>query len=134
VKDINPGTPLAFADVGGSLLFFQGLDLWKSDGSAAGTQLVAAGVSPGDSQTTANGLLFFRTGWGAYGGSLGRSDGTAAGTFQLLSYEGPHNGGPKNLVNLNGTLFFSAFGPTLSGNGYDYGMWKSDGPSRARCR
>ena len=127
VKGINTGTynlPPAFADVGGSLLFFQGPDLWKSDGSAAGTQLVGAGVSFGSFETTANGLLFFSSGLGSYGGSLWRSDGTAAGTFQLLSYEGPHNSGPKNLVNLNGTLFFSAF---TGGEGSGYGILKSDG-------
>ena len=57
--------------------------LWRTDGSEAGTQVVADlgtfGSVPGDMRAT-NSLLFFRAG---YDNALWRSDGTAAGTFSL---------------------------------------------------
>src|SRR5262245_36853368 len=73
VKDINPGsdasTPGTFADVNGTLFFsardsIGNVELWRSDGTAAGTQLVkdivpGAGGSGPNALTNVNGTLMF---------------------------------------------------------------------------
>ena len=76
-----------------------------------------------NSLTVSGGKLYFV----APGGSdtqLWTTDGTIAGTTQLTT-ENAGSGGlnPSNLVDLNGTLFFTANDPA---NGED-GLWSSDG-------
>jgi len=62
-----------------------GIEPWKSDGTAAGTQLVkdilpgSDGSGPTD-LTNVNGTLFFAARDGVHGPELWKSDGTAAGT------------------------------------------------------
>ena len=62
-----------------------GAELWKSDGTAAGTVLVKD-INPGsassypDHLTNVNGTLFFTADDGTHGAELWKSDGTAAGT------------------------------------------------------
>src|SRR2546422_6814941 len=62
-----------------------GLELWKSDGTAAGTVLVkdiypgAAGAGP-TGLTNVDGTLFFSADDGIHGNELWKSDGTAEGT------------------------------------------------------
>ncbi len=71
-------------------LYFQasegsiGAELWRSDGTSAGTVLVRD-ISPGDGAfprhlTNVNGMLYFRADDGNSGTELWRSDGTLAGT------------------------------------------------------
>ena len=63
-----------------------GDELWKSDGTAAGTVLVdghqpwAASVPTPADLTHVNGTLFFVANDGVHGIELWKSDGTAAGT------------------------------------------------------
>jgi ELWxxDGT repeat protein len=73
----------------GDELFFVGIgadgrELWKTDGTAAGTQQVADINATGDSDPTnfvvADGVLFFSADDGVNGRELWRSDGTEAGT------------------------------------------------------
>src|SRR5260370_26879046 len=149
VKDINPGTgwssPAGLTNVNGTLFFVasdgttKGSGLWKSDGTAAGTVLVE-NVSAGN-LTNVNGTLFFAGNDGSHGTELWKSDGTTNGTKMVkdiysgsTSYHGNFYGhyhfkiqnssNPSGLVNVNGTLFFTAndgtHGPEL---------WKSDGSS-----
>jgi ELWxxDGT repeat protein len=91
MKDIHPG---GFTVFNGALYFaaddgVNGYELWKSDGTAAGTVMVknintAAGASsyPYDF-TVLNGALYFQADDGVNGYELWQSDGTGANT-QLL--------------------------------------------------
>jgi ELWxxDGT repeat protein len=135
VKDIFPGyysnsngtfpnssDPGYLTNVNGTLFFtandgVHGDELWKSDGTAAGTVLVAD-ISPGSlgsyprSLTNVNGTLFFSVS----GNQLWKSDGTATGTVVVKNF----NAIPEDLTNVNGTLFF---------DDNDEELWKSDGTS-----
>jgi MYXO-CTERM domain-containing protein len=131
VRDIWPGNlssnPSSMVNVNGTLFFAAddgvgGKELWKSDGTAAGTVLVKD-IRPGSwgsdpaYLTNVNGTLFFAadaTGWGP---ELWKSDGTTAGTVLVKSVSYP-----SNFTLVNKTLFFTASDST---NGNE--LWKSDG-------
>jgi len=151
VKDIYPGMqcyysywsgwqcspassfPSGFTNVNGTLFFTAGDDttgyeLWKSDGTEAGTVLVKDINPGGDSSfpsdlTNVNGTLFFEAGDGTAGSELWKSDGTEAGTVLVKDiYPGSAYSLPRYLTDVNGTLFFSA---TDGVHGTE--LWKSDG-------
>jgi ELWxxDGT repeat protein len=132
-------TPVGLVNVNGKVFFFandgsHGNELWKSDGTAAGTGLVLD-INPGsDGSNTAyspqlvnvNGVVYYSASDGVHGSELWRSDGTAAGT-RLLKDINPGPSGTSDslisgLTNINGTLFFSAYDPV---DGQE--LWKSDG-------
>jgi ELWxxDGT repeat protein len=105
--------------VGGTLFFgakdgTHGRELWRSNGTAAGTVLVKD-IRPGGGEsfpkylTNVNGALFFQADDGTHGPELWESNGTAAGTV-LVEDIFPGNVGslPSFLTNVNGTLFFAA--------------------------
>jgi ELWxxDGT repeat protein len=139
VKQINTAggsaNPANFVDVNGTLFFsaqdgVSGEELWKSDGTSAGTVLVKD-IFPGaqDSQplelTNVNGTLFFDANDGVSGQELWKSDGTSAGTVLVKDiFPGAIHSAPFNLTNVNGTLFFDANDGVSS-----YELWKSDGTS-----
>ena len=82
-------TPATSTNVNGTLFFTaddgtNGCELWKSDGTAAGTVLVKD-INPAQRLlpqhlTNVNGTLFFTANDGTHGHELWKSDGTAAGT------------------------------------------------------
>jgi large repetitive protein len=146
VKDIRPGTASSmrlgwdhpeqsderFATVGGTVFFpaddgAAGEELWKSDGTAAGTVLVkdilpGAGSSEIRWLTAAGGRVYFVADDGANGRELWVSDGTAAGTVVLDLRPGPESSVPQSLFALNPFLFFSAADGT-----HGRELWRSDG-------
>ncbi|MCL4202554.1 MAG: autotransporter-associated beta strand repeat-containing protein, partial [Pirellulaceae bacterium] len=154
VKDINAGAGDAFysgrdpflTNVNGTLFFTandgaNGYELWKSDGTDAGTKLVKViNTRDGSSLcepallTELNGLLFFRAGAATYdmygpeldgGPELWVSDGTEAGTKRVKDIDttGKFGGSQiREITNFNGTLFFRA-DDGIHGSE----LWKSDG-------
>jgi ELWxxDGT repeat protein len=120
--------------VGGTLFFLNtdagtGHELWKSDGTTAGTVLVkdiARGfVSSGGQNLAAVGnRLFLSATDGSNGNELWVSDGTDTGTRMVKDIlPGRSGSGPGGLIDRDGTVFFVAF------DGSTNGLWKSDGTS-----
>jgi ELWxxDGT repeat protein len=142
VKDIYPGPSssirapshhTASRESAGALFFVaddgvNGFELWRSDGTQAGTVLVkdvlpGFGASNPKSLTDVNGTLFFTASNGVNGYELWKSDGTEAGTVLVKDVQ-PGFGAstPNSLTNANGTVFFSADDGT-----HGFELWKSDG-------
>ena len=89
-------------------------ELWKSDGTEAGTVIVKninplADSSPSN-LTIVNGRLYFAADDGANGRELWRSNGTSAGTFMVKNIHPSAGTGssPSSLINVKDTLFFAA--------------------------
>ena len=88
-------------------------ELWKSDGTAAGTVRVLdiyAGSRNSDpsSLTNVNGTLFFAAYTGSSGYELWKSDGTSGGTIRVQDIDpGGGDSNPHYLTDVNGTLFFA---------------------------
>ena len=91
-----------------------GVELWRTEGSDATTQLVKD-IYPG-TDTSGMGFfahvgdtLFFTAEDGVNGNELWMSDGTEAGTVMVADiYPGATGGTPYNLFNAGGRLFFRA--------------------------
>ena len=129
LRDINPGIeekqPVNLTEVNGTLLFVlrqthllgypsdPGSELWKSDGTDAGT-VQLKGLTSIPYLTNANGTIYFANLTGT-GDELWKSDGTQAGTVLVKTLPGDILSAP---CYVNGLVFF-----TLSGNE----LWKSDG-------
>lgn len=142
VKDINndPATGSgiysnSLTAVGNQLFFYanngvNGLELWKTDGTSAGTVMVKD-ITPGSAATafgggnplSLNGVMYFTASDGVNGEELWKSDGTAAGTVMVKDISPGSNGaGIGSIYVLNGQLLFTANDGV---NGEE--LWKSDG-------
>jgi|GEM_PF-2564821 len=153
IKEFNSGEYLDslenFTNVNGTLFFtiydaleyyedYEGYhcELWKSNGTAAGTVLVKKFESFDidddywydedqeiNNLTNVNGTLYFR-GWDSvYGNELWKSDGTTAGTVISIDINpGEDSSEISNMTNINGTLYFQA-----NDGSHGYELWKSDG-------
>ena len=153
IKDINPGSESSlsgtyaynfnnFVEFNGSLYFIaddgeNGEELWVSDGTSDGTQLLKD-INPGSESsfpgnyaynfnynnfTEFNGKFYFGADDGENGGGLWVSDGTSEGT-QLVKDFNPNseNNGSffhQNLTEFNDQLYFTVDGK----------LWVSDGTS-----
>jgi ELWxxDGT repeat protein len=118
VKDIRPGvhgsSPGGFTYFSGALFFGArddstgGSHLWKSDGTEAGTVLFLEGVEVGSLIAVGN-VLFFEAGPGSHAFELWKSDGTITGTGMITDIRpGPWGSNIENLIDVDGTLFFTA--------------------------
>ncbi len=111
--------PRALFDLNGTLLFqgrngSTGAELWRSNGTAAGTLLVKD-LHPGPESsfpgelTRARGTVFFRSDAGTSSEKLWKTNGTRAGTQLLRAAEQFHNFGffsPRDLTALGNKLLF----------------------------
>jgi ELWxxDGT repeat protein len=127
VKDINTtstlqpksSSPAWFTALGNKVVFAAttaaaGTELWSTNGTAAGTSMIADIVSGTVSSSpntlsVVNGVLLFPARDVNHGIELWTSDGTAAGTHLLLDINpGPSSAGPGGLVVYGNRLYFSA--------------------------
>lgn len=126
--------PGSFTTLGDSVYFLakpsqgpSGVDLWKTDGTPAGTVFVKA-FDDATGLRAAGGRLFFDV---APEGSTGvpddlwTSDGTSAGTVLLKDFDAGANGldAPANLVEFDGGVFFTA----RADGGSGHVLWVTDG-------
>ncbi len=149
VKDINttPGADALnrfndFTVFNGAIYFqaddgMHGTELWKTDGTAAGTMMVKdinittnnSGNSMPAEFTEFNGALYFRAYDGVHGYELWKTDGTESGTvmakdiFPVGSEPGPSST-PGGFKVFNGALYFVA-NDGVHADGSE--LWKTDG-------
>lgn len=148
VKDINAdplsSNPHGVVTIGGTTLFtaddgVHSRELWKTDGTAAGTKMIKdiregyyspqeydGDPLPASSDpnwfTSFKGKLFFSANDGIHGDELWVSDGTSDGTTLFKNINPNGNSIPKNLTVVNDTLFFTAYAGAQG-----ISLWKSDG-------
>jgi len=145
----NASDPQELTAVGGTLYFTAddgvgGRELWKSDGTPGGTEMVAdifpdstdsvPNASDPQHLTAVGGTLYFTADDGTNGRELWVSDGTEAGTemvkdiysgstYDATSYSYvPNFSDPQKLTSVDGTLFFTAY---TEDEGRE--LWTSDG-------
>jgi len=159
VRDVRYGrrgsNPSRLTGVDGTLFFAASDALYRSDGTAPGTVLLAQGTSQPDWLTAVSGRLFFSMcsaviDLGPYGlisheCELWSSDGTPAGTAQVkdiapaggCGFDECDSANPRNLTDVGGVLFFQACsvgGDNWSVPAYDCELWKSDGTEEGTVR
>ena len=136
VKNIagsGSSNPTHLTAVGNTLYFrasdgTNGIELWKSDGTASGTVMVkdinsGSSNSGPDYLTVIGNTLYFRADDGTNGVELWKSDGTESGTVMVKNINsGSGSSIPTYLTAVGNTLYFRAFDGT---NGIE--LWKSDG-------
>jgi trimeric autotransporter adhesin len=116
-----------------------GRELWRSDGTEAGTVQVAdirAGALNGfpDAMAVAGSIVLLSADNGSIGREVWKSDGTAAGTMLVKDINlGAGSGFPQfgvsAILNLNGSIYFVA---DDGANGTE--LWKSDGTESGTVR
>jgi ELWxxDGT repeat protein len=122
--------PMGFSPwgvAGGSLLFQGEQGLWKTDGTAEGTQLVSrfrrAGSLP-EHLVDVNGTLFFLARDVERGIEIWKTDGTAAGSQVFLNLSNADTASvPTELLSHQGKLLFRAW---ADASGHT-ALWSSDG-------
>ena len=126
LADISPGigssSPASFVAAGGYLYFgandgAHGVELWRTDGTAAGTQLVADvapgaanGVTPNAGIVALRDVVYFAGNDGVTGSELWRSDGTAAGTYEVADVvPGAAGSSPWQITTLGSLVVFLGY-------------------------
>ncbi len=136
VKDVNAiqsGGVGSLTSYNGEVIFtayddYKGSELWKSDGTEAGTVMIKdireglTGSGPANLIVFGENV-FFTANNGINGIELWKSDGTEVGTVMIKDIRaGSLSSSPENLFVLGETLYFTATNGT---NGKE--LWKSDG-------
>jgi ELWxxDGT repeat protein len=131
-KSLRGGTPNPLTAMGGTIYFKaadgqHGRELWKSDGTRAGTVMVkdiqtGKGSNP-ENLTTSAGTLFFTANDGVHGYELWKSDGTRAGTVMVKNIGIGIGSRPRGLTSAGGVLYFSA----SSVDAAVRELWRTDG-------
>jgi ELWxxDGT repeat protein len=135
VRDIQPGADNGFPDhltAFGDVLLFTAQDalgnaeLWRSDGTEAGTQRVKDinpfdGSSPRD-LTVLGDVVLFTADDATHGEELWRTDGTEAGTYLVKDINPASGSRARPLAVVGGQLFFSADDGT-----HGVELWRTDG-------
>jgi ELWxxDGT repeat protein len=105
-----------------------GQELWKSNGTEAGTILVKD-INPGSSSSSpsgfveVNGAIYFLANNGTEGTELWKSDGTEAGTVLVKDIQtGSGSANISNMIAAGNILFF-----TITDGSNFLDLWKSDG-------
>ncbi|MBI5572894.1 MAG: DUF4347 domain-containing protein [Desulfomonile tiedjei] len=109
-----------------------GTELWRSDGTAAGTFMLKdisvgkSGSNPSE-MTLFDGKLYFRADDGANGTELWVTDGTAPGTHMVADINpGRADSDPSGFTVVDGFLYFSATdGVSVDSHGTE--LWRTDG-------
>lgn len=146
VKDIKPGASSALSTsvsaqnelklvkMGNKVYFSasgpEGKELWSSDGTEQGTQIVFESTATNQTEGASSfgivgNTLYYRFDDGVHGKELWRTDGTAAGTYMVKDIvQGSGSGLPfiTYMIAHNGYVFFNADDGI---NGEE--LWKSDG-------
>jgi trimeric autotransporter adhesin len=121
-----------FAVLGTTVFFLadddvHGVELWKTDGTAAGTSLVKD-ICPGgcwgrpEFLTVWNGALYFAADDGVHGYEPWRSDGTAAGTTMVKDINPGLPGSAPKFLAAGGILYLSA-----DDGAHGRELWRTDG-------
>ena len=121
IADLRPGavgsTPKAMTALGGLLIFqaelAAGSELWRSDGTPAGTFRLTNLADQGDPFTTplaaVGGYVLFMAADTVHGFELWRTDGSVAGTVMVADIApGIASSSPSQLTRLGGRVFFTA--------------------------
>ena len=139
LRDINPGPassfPQAFIEVDGDLFFVAthvatGTELWKTDGTMAGTALIrdlSPGVSSSDLRNFAvvDNTLYFSLDRGAnLGEEVWRTNGSATNTVRLLDLVDPAQPGPVLSAFAAHGHFLTFVSTEADGQTY---LWNCDG-------
>jgi ELWxxDGT repeat protein len=138
LSDVNTANgdsfPDQLADINGTLYFSAftpatGVELWKTDGTPAGTAMVkdavpgVSGLYPQEMTARPDGTVFF-TGYANDSGDreLWKTDGTAGGTVLVRDIRPDGASNPHGLTAVGGLVFFAA-----NDGVHGDALWKTDG-------
>jgi ELWxxDGT repeat protein len=135
VRDINEGPENSgvsyLTDVAGVLLFSAGTRtddgtlnraLWRSDGTAAGTEMVKDIYITSPDMTAIGSTAYFSGRGESTGIELWKTDGTEEGTTLVRDIDLDDSSFPDELTSCNGILYFVAYDPL-----YSRELFRSDG-------
>ena len=120
------GDTLFFTASDGTSSNFHGKELWKSDGTPSGTEMVldiALGTTSSDPDylVEADGILYFEADDNYRGSELWRSDGTSDGTYLVRDVNfGPSSSSPYGLISAGGILFY------MGSEDYGQELWSNN--------